>query len=471
MRQKKMKEIRRIVGIEPGSPGLHIFSRARLPRLGLPLLGKILEHKGYQVRIYCPDLNRVDWDDVLCSDLVLISSITSTAPEAYRIAEKIRNHNIPVVLGGSHVTFKPDEALEFADYVVRGEGEVTVVELVRWLRDGDHNDVFDIKGLSFRKDGRIHHNPPRPLLQELDILPFPDLSLIQGCEKIRVVPMITSRGCPFDCTFCSVTKMFGRRYRFHNALKVIKEIENLCRKFSNRPFFFYDDNFTANPQRTKVLLTEILRRRITFPWAAQTRADVVKDERLIELMRKAGCTRLFIGLESINPKTLKAYKKNQTVDEIGECLEVLHKHDISVHGMFVLGGDDDDLATINNTVNFALRRKIDTVQFLILTPIPGTDLYREMVSQGRLIDDTWSEYDGHHVKFTPLRISAWKLQIKTMPGAMLRFYSLRQSLRLLLKGERSFLIRIYGYLSLWRWRRHNRCFLYNLRKFSRSQTS
>lgn len=469
MPPERTKEIRRIIGIEPGAPGLHIFSRFRLPRLGLPLLGEILKGEGCEVRIYCPDLNSIDWDDVWRADLVLISSITTTAPEAYRIAEEIRNRDIPVVLGGSHVTFKPAEALRFADYVVRGEGEETVVELVRWMRDGDHNNIFDIKGLSFRMDGEVYHNPPRPVLRDLDALPFPDLSLIQGSEKTEVVPMMTSRGCPFDCTFCSVTKMFGRRYRFRNSLKVIEEIENLAREFPNRPFFYYDDNFTASPRRTKALLEEILRRRINLQWAAQTRADVAKDERLVALMRRAGCRRLFIGLESINPETLKAYKKRQTVEEIEECLEVLHRSDISVHAMFVLGGDDDDLATVDNTVKFALRRRIGTVQFLILTPIPGTDLYAEMASQGRLIDKKWSEYDGHHVKFKPRRLSAWSLQIAAMPGAMVRFYSLWQCLRLLLRGERSFLARIYGRWSLWRWRQHNRCFLKNLRRFSRSE--
>jgi radical SAM superfamily enzyme YgiQ (UPF0313 family) len=469
MRQRRTRDIKRIVGIEPGSPGLHIFSRFPLPRLGLPLMGKILELEGCEVRIYCQDLRRIDWDDVWSADLVLISSITSTAPEAYRVAEKIRSRDIPVVFGGPHVTFKPEEALEFADYVVRGEGEETVVELLRWLKDGDQSSLSEIRGLSYRTDGEIHHNPSRSPLRELDALPYPDLSLIEGFEKMKVVPMITSRGCPFNCTFCSVTKMFGRRYRFRSSLKVIEEIESLCREFPDRAFFFYDDNFTASPGRTKALLEEVLRRRVRFRWAAQTRADVTKDERLIALMREAGCYRLFIGLESVNPETLKAYRKSQTVEEIEECIEILRRHDISVHGMFALGGDDDDLGTIKDTANFALRRKLSTVQFLILTPLPGTDFYREMVSQGRIIDEKWSEYDGHHVKFTPMKISAWKLQAATMLGAMIRFYSPWQSLRLLLKGDKGFLIRIYGRWSLWRWKRHNRGFLHRLRRFSRIQ--
>jgi len=469
MKKKRTKQIKTIVGIEPGAPGLHIFSRFPLPRLGLPLLGKILELEGYEVRIYCPDLSSIDWDDVWNADLVLISSITSTAPKAFDMAEKIGNRGIPVVFGGSHVTFRPQEALEFADYVVRGEGEGAVVELLRWLKDGDHNSIFDIKGLSFRMDGEVHHNPSRPLVRELDTLPHPDLSLIQGCQKIGVVPMITSRGCPFNCTFCSVTKMFGRRYRFRSTLKVVEEIENLCREFPNRGFFFYDDNFTANPLRTKALLKEIKRRRIRIRWAAQTRADVTEDEELISLMRETGCDRLFIGLESINPETLRAYRKSQTVEEIEECIDVLHKHDVSVHGMFALGGDDDDLGTVEDTARFSLRKKLSTVQFLILTPLPGTDLYREMVDKGRIIDKEWSEYDGHHVKFTPLRISAWRLQAATMLGAMIRFYSVRESVRLFLKGDKDFLIRIYGRWNLWRWKQHNRDFLRRLKRFSRFQ--
>jgi radical SAM superfamily enzyme YgiQ (UPF0313 family) len=373
------------------------------------------------------------------------------------------------VFGGSHVTFKAEEALKYADYVVRGEGEQTIVELLEWLSGSDHSDVFDIKGLSFRMDGKIHHNPSRPPLRELDNLPYPDLSLIQGFEKMKVVPMITSRGCPFNCAFCSVTKMFGRGYRFRSTMNVADEIEKLSRQFPDKAFFFYDDNFTASPGRTKALLKEVLRRQIRFRWMAQTRTDVTRDEELVSLMSKTGCIRLFVGLESVNPETLKSYRKNQTIEEIEECIKVLRRHGISVHGMFVLGGDDDDLATIKNTVSFALKRRLSTVQFLILTPIPGSDLYGEMVSRGRIIDEKWSEYDGHHVKFTPLRISPWGLQIATVPRAMIKFYSLRQSLKLLLRGDRNFLTRLYGRWLIARWTQHNRGFLNNLRRLSRIQ--
>jgi radical SAM superfamily enzyme YgiQ (UPF0313 family) len=469
MGEKKTREIKKIIGVEARAPGLHVFSRFPLPRLGLPLLGKILELEGYDVRIYCPDLRRIDWNDVWSADLILISSTTSTAPEAYRIAQEARNRGIPVVFGGSHVTFKPEEALQFADYVVRGEGEQTIVELLEWLGGGGRSNIFDIHGLSFRMEGRIHHNPSRPPLRDLDALPYPDLSLIQGFEKIKVVPMITSRGCPFNCTFCSVTKMFGRGYRFRSTMNVVDEIEKLCRQFPEKSFFFYDDNFTASPRRTKALLKEILKRRIHFRWMAQTRTDVAKDEELVSLMSETGCTRLFIGLESVNPETLKAYRKNQTVEEIDECIEVLRRHDISVHGMFALGGDEDDLATIKNTVSFALRRRLSTVQFLILTPIPGSDFYGEMVSQGRIINEEWSEYDGHHVKFTPMRISPWKLQIATVPRAMIKFYSLKQSLKLLLRGDKDFLTRIYGRWLIARWTQHNRGFLNSLRRLSRTR--
>jgi radical SAM superfamily enzyme YgiQ (UPF0313 family) len=468
---RKTSNVKTVVGIEPGSPGLHVYSRFPLPRLGLPLLGKILLSRGYDVRIYCSDLGRIEWDDVWRADMVFISTITSTAPDAYKIAQDVRKRDIPVVLGGPHVTFKPEEALEYADYVVRGEGEATIIELLEWMNDGDESEIHDIEGLSFRMEGRDYHNPPRPLTRDLDSLPFPDLSIVQGHRNVGAVPIITSRGCPFDCTFCSVTKMFGRGYRFRNEQKVVDEIEKLYSIFPDKLFFFYDDNFTANPRRTERLLGEILKRRIPLEWAAQTRADVAKDERLIALMKKAGCRRLFIGLESVNPETLKAYRKCQTVEEMQEHLDTLSKHDISVHGMFALGGDDDNIDTISKTVAFALKEDIDTVQFLILTPIPGSDLYRDMVSQGRIINEEWSEYDGHHVKFTPKRISPWRLQIATVPGAMARFYSLKQSLRLFMKGDKRFLTRIYGRWLITRWTQHNRRFLDGLRRFSSLQTT
>ena len=457
----------KITLIEPQAPGVHVYSKFKLPRLGLPLLGALLERElGIRPVIYFQELGSIDWKEVTESDLVGISTITTTAPEAYAILEKIKQRsNIPVVMGGPHVTFLPEEALgEGADFVVRGEGEYAFLELVSKLR-GSERDFQNIPGLSYRNGDRFFHNPALPRLESLDDLPWPDLTLIKNFEKIRIVPVMTSRGCPFNCKFCSVTKMFGRRYRFRDTSDVLDELEALYKRNPRASFFFYDDNFTARPKRTKELLRGMIDRGISPRWTAQARVDVVKDKELLELMRESGCMFLYLGLESINPRTLESYRKEQTVQDIAEAVTVLHEYGIKVHGMFVLGSDEDDLKTIRETVRFARGLKIDTVQFLVLTPLPGTETYKELWEQGRILVEDWSKYSGHHVVFNPRNMTAYELQKEGSIRSMRRFYSLWQCWKLGLRFRWSdFAIYAYAHHAISRFRSVNRDFIKDLKQ-------
>ncbi|MEW6554392.1 MAG: radical SAM protein [Actinomycetota bacterium] len=415
----------KITLIEPKAPGVHVYAKYKLPRLGLPILGAMLERDlGIRPKIYFQELGNLDWDEVNASDLVGISTITPTANEAFKILARIKEAgDIPVVMGGPHVTFLPDEALERgADFVVRGEGEYSLRELVRMLMMGD-DDFASVPGLSYLSGERTVHNQEVPQVRHLDDLPWPDLTMIEGHGKIRIVPVMTSRGCPYNCKFCSVTKMFGRRYRFRDTSDVLDELEVLSRR-SRRSVFFYDDNFTASPRRTKELLSGIIDRGLKIRWTAQARVDVVRDEEMLRLMRDSGCTFLYLGLESINPRTLESYRKEQTVQDIADAVRVLHHYGIKVHGMFVLGSDEDDLRTIKDTVRFARGLKIDTVQFLVLTPFPGTETYEELAGQDRILVEDWSKYSGHHVVFDPLQMTPYQLQKEGSIRSMRRFYSL-----------------------------------------------
>jgi len=458
--------IEKVVLIEPKSPGFHVFSKFKLPRLGLPLLGAILQKElGIQVKIYFQEITKIDWDVVLNSDLIGISTITPTAPIAYGLADQIKkSSDIPVVLGGPHVSFLPDEALEKgADYVVRGEGELTFVELIKHLSSGE-GEFQDIAGLSFKDSDGFHHNPDRERIKDLSSLPWPDLSLIEGFEKLKIIPMMTSRGCPYDCKFCSVTSLFGRRYRFRDTDDVIAELEALTARSPKSSVFFYDDNFTASPAHTKELLRKMKERGLTPRWHAQARVDVVEDEELMQLMRDTNCIHLFLGVESINPATLEAYRKSQTVADIERAVDVIHKYKIKVHGMFVLGSDEDDKETIRETVRFARRSGIDTVQFLVLVPLPGTETYDELCEQGRIFVDDWGKFSGHHVVFEPAKMSPFQLQKESGLKAMRKFYSLFQCWKLGLTFRwKQMAIKIYAHHTINKWKSNNKYFVSELR--------
>lgn len=446
-------DLRSIRFVEPKAPGHHVYGRIKLPRLGSPILATILRQRGFQVRVYCQDIEEINWSDVYSADMVGISVTTSTAPAGYHIADRLRQRGIPVVIGGPHVTFLPEEALQHADYCVRGEGEYTIVELLECLRLGEEPKHVD--GLSYVWDGEIKHNKPREHVCDLDSLPFPDLSLIHGARRIRITPILTSRGCPFDCTFCSVTEMFGRKLRFRSVENVLEELK----QHPHKQIFFYDDNFTADRNRVKILCEELIRCGLTAGWTAQARVDVAKDAELLSLMRRSNCFMLYIGLESVNPETLAAFNKRQKVEEIEECIRKLHKHNIMVHGMFITGADQDTPDVIHRTTEFSLRNGIDTVQFSILTPIPGTRFYEQLDSEGRIFTKDWSLYDGHHVVFEPKNMTPYVLQKETFK-AMKRFYTLWQCLKLVfrLKLLAAF-FRYYGNRQIKRWEATNRDFV------------
>lgn len=437
--------MRKIVFYEPSSGRPHVFSKFCLPRLGTLVLGTILKKEGFDVSVYVDDIMQPRMEELLDADLVGLSCITATAPRTYRFADYLRSRGVKVVIGGPHVTFMVDEALTHADYVFRGEAENSIVPLARALGSG--RGLESVRGLSFRApDGEVRHNEPAEPVEDLDELPDPDFSLLRGNFKVawasRVVPIQTSRGCPHDCSFCSVTKMFGRRYRLRSTERVLDELSSM--DLRRKHVFFYDDHFSAVKRRTVGLLEGILARGLRFPWSCQVRADVARDEGLVKLMRKSGCQTVYVGFESVNPATLEAYRKGQSVEDIERCISVLHRHGIRIHGMFVLGADTDTVDTVRETSRFTRKTRIESVQFLALTPLPGTPFFEEMERSGRLVIRDWSFYDAHHVVYDPAGMSAYELQIEII-RAFKRFYSMPRVLKEVLR-LRLFeaLVKLYG---------------------------
>jgi radical SAM superfamily enzyme YgiQ (UPF0313 family) len=429
------------------------------PRLGLPMIGAALKRAGHDVRIYCEHVAAVDWPDVLSADLVGISATTSTAPAAYELAAQLRTRGIPSVVGGPHVTFAANEALTYADFVARGEGgEALMLELVDALQG--RRELESIRGLSFRRDGQPVHNELREPVSNLDDLPVPDLTLIVGHERLKSTPIMTSWGCPFACNFCSVTAMFGRKYRYRSPESVIAELEEK----RPRHVFFYDDNFAADKQRLKTLLRLMIDRDLIVPWQAQMRTDVVRDAELLDLMRRSGCHRVALGLESLDQATLDSFEKSQTVDDVVQAVRRLHDYDIACHGMFVLGADADQAGTVHDTVSFALAHGIDTLMLNILTPAPGTKQFADMEAEGQIFERDWRLYDGQHVVFTPRQLTPSELQADVLRGYA-RFYSLRRGL-VYLATRRFAALRDHAwcwwFARRWRWDSFNRRYLRRL---------
>jgi len=418
----------KVVLIEPTSSEANVYSKLHIPLLGPVYLGTILKNRGHDVEIYNEDIYKPDYSR-LEADMVGISILTSTAKRGYEIAGRFPKEK--VIIGGVHASLLPDEALQFARQIVVGEAEEVIADVAEGLN----------------KEAIVYGKP----LQNLDSLPHPDFSLIKGYKTSSwAMPISTSRGCPFDCTFCSVTKMFGRKYRFRSAQNVIQELASRNAK----SFFFCDDNFTAHPKRTRTLLELMLKHKIRN-WSCQVRCDAAKNDELLSLMARAGCAVVCVGFESVNLKTLQAYQKKQTIDDIINAIRSFHRRKIKIHGMFVLGGDNDNENTIWDTLRFAIKQKIDTIQMAVLTPLPGTKVHEELHAQKRIFSYDWNLYDGQHVVFKPKLLSAKQLQLNVL-NAYTKFYSLSRSMSLLIRLRfRNAMFRFMGYIIIQEWIRRN----------------
>jgi radical SAM superfamily enzyme YgiQ (UPF0313 family) len=259
----------KIILIEPRPPNLHIFSQFYTPRLGCFILGALMRGRGWEVEVVIEEMENIDFEAMRTADLVGISTITSTAPRAYAIADRLRSLGVKVMMGGPHVTFLTEEAMDHADFVVRGEGEKALVAFADAWENS--RGLENVPNLSYWRDGAIRHNPMQAYADDLDTIPIPDLNLSKAfSRKIDgkvVIPVQTSRGCPYACSFCSVTGMFGHKFRFRSTASVMTEL----RRYDPRRhfIFFYDDNFAANAEHTKELLQAMIAAKFKFQWSAQ----------------------------------------------------------------------------------------------------------------------------------------------------------------------------------------------------------
>ncbi|MFC2091683.1 B12-binding domain-containing radical SAM protein [Elusimicrobiota bacterium] len=400
-----------VIFIEPAGSKANVFDNyMKLPLLGSLYLGTILHNAGYEVKIINENiLGRKISPFELNSDYLCISCLTLTSNRAKELIIKVREifPYTKIIVGGIHPSLLPDEFIDLADHIVIGEAETIIIDVI----EGKYNEKI-INGVN---------------LENLDELPLINYQLLQNYREMNIIPIMTSRGCPFDCNFCTVTKIFGKKFRGQSVGRIIAELQNALKYFNTNFIFFYDDNFTASKKRINDLMDAMIKEKLNICWTAQTRVDIAQDEKMLAKMYKAGGGKVHIGFESINDETLAAFHKSQTRSDIENAINVIHRYGISIHGMFMLGEDNDTLENADSTRDFAIHHDIDTVQFMIMTPFPETKLYNKLSSENRLLHRNWDYYDGMHAVFKPKNMTPLELQeaaIKCYRG----FYSIERVL-------------------------------------------
>jgi anaerobic magnesium-protoporphyrin IX monomethyl ester cyclase len=442
--------------IEAISKSTHVYSRTYLPRAGIATLGAVLKKLGYACDIFIHLMSGKEEKQLGKYDVVGIGSLSSTIEEAYRLADYLTSKKVTVVMGGPHVTFMPEEAIAHSDYVVLGEGEGALPELLAAIEN--KTSLESVKGIVFKQsDGSIHYTGPSDYV-DYKSLPSPDFTLSSSVTPENIPPIITtSRGCPHDCSFCSVTSVFGRKYRFKNKEQVIAELQAV----KHRSVCFGDDNFCANSVRTKKLLREMIKNdAVPLRWSGQMCVEAASDKELLDLMAETRCRIVYVGIESVDPETLKKYGKAHQVDAIKQCVDNLHEHGIGIHGMFVVDSGDKPEAA-RNIVDYAIKADIDTIQIFSVTPFPGTRSFTE--NKNRIIHQQWSNYDGMHVIVKPENCSAYDMQMAIV-DQMKRFYSLKRALTAY-KKNRAWRVkyRLGGHILMRRWVKENKIYIENLR--------
>lgn len=377
-----------------------------MPQLALIIL-QGLTPKEHQVVTVDEEAESIDLDHDC--DLVGISFMTPNASRAYWLAREFKKRGKTVVLGGVHPTLLPDEALPYGDSVVIGEAEGVWAELLE-----------DYKNGCLKK---IYHNP-RP---DLSIYVPKDFSKIIKRGLFSLVPIVTSRGCPYHCDFCCVTDLFGKEIRHLPVDNIVRDIKESGRK----NFMFLDDNIIGHPSYAKELFAAL--KPLKISWVGQSSISLlVNDDELLKLAAESGCKGLFIGLESVKEAQMNSLRKSfKSLEGLENALKKMRKAGIFVHASMIFGFDEDTKEVFDDTVKFLIKNKVHTVSFNVLTPYPGTKTFQKMKEEGRLLTDDWKYYDHSTVVYQPKNMSPYELMVGKIRSRK-KFYGAWSILRRLL---------------------------------------
>ena len=360
--------------------------KAGLVRLNLPTIAA-LTPRDWDVEILDARARPVDYNAKV--DVVGITGFTAEMPDAYEVADRFRNKGVKVIMGGVHVSAMPEEALAHADAVIIGEAELVWHKVLEDFKRGELKPRYEAGHLCDMKNMAI---PRRDLLDRG--------MYVTGFNTVQA-----TRGCPFNCDYCTVTSFFGHEFRVRPLDEVIEEIKG----FDTKEFFFVDDNIVGRPRYAKELFEKLIPLKMT--WGSQASITMAKDPKLLNLYAKSGGKYVFIGFESLSQKNLeKMHKGWNSAKGYKEAIKKIHDAGINILGSFVFGLDEDDKNVFKNTFDFIMETGMDAAQFHILTPFPGTVTYSVLEKEGRIIDRDWAKYHTGEVVFQPKGMTIDELQ-------------------------------------------------------------
>lgn len=391
----------------PQTASKYKFMGVIAPPLGIAYMAGVLQENHIDVEILDASAEDMDFKDVEKEllkrkpDLVALTALTPTIGRALETAQVVKE-TLPdsiVVMGGYHPTFNFIETLEDenVDIVIRGEGEYIMLNLVQALEN--QSSLHDVKGIVFedKNSKEIVVNPEAPLIQNLDELPFPALNLLP-MKKYRLLDMdthmttmITTRGCPMQCSFCSSAAMHGKKIRERSVENIVDEIEYLKTNYDIDTIAFMDDTFTLKKRKVMAICDEILKRNIEIMWGCTSRVDTL-DEKLLKKMKEAGCITIFIGVESADQQQLDNMCKNTTIAKIENAFKIAHKLKIRTIASVALGMPGDTKEIMNKTVKFVHKLKPNYAIYSLATPYPGTKFYKEAFEKNLIKIKDWSKY-------------------------------------------------------------------------------
>jgi radical SAM superfamily enzyme YgiQ (UPF0313 family) len=406
-------------------------------------MAAILEQHNFDVRIYDCPASEIDHAqlkkelEAYQPTIVGVGSMTPTIESALKSAQIGKEVGAKVVMGGPHATFADKEILageKAVDVIVRGEGEETILEIAKEATN--LQKIYDIRGITFRKSNQIVRTANRPFIQDLDALPRPAYKYLPiGKYRItgrHLLPVMSSRGCPFQCSFCVASQMFGQKFRARSPKNVVDELEWLRDEYSAEGIAFQDDTLTFDRKRALEICDGIIERKIDLPWGCGTRADVVTKE-VLDKMSRAHCNETMFGVESGCPRMRAVLKKGVTNDQIENAIKWTKEAGIFVTVSVILGYPGETKETLRETLDFVRKIEPDDVWLCHATPYPGTHLRELVEKNGWKMSEDWKLYNTMNPIFEDPALPA--KEIAEMRRVFYnKFYSPKYIMRQTVKG-------------------------------------